>query len=183
MTNSKKEMRQAYIARLQQLDQQTRLKEQQALAQRLYDLSAWRNAQVIGLTISQSMELDTAPLILHARHKGQTVVVPRTLPNWQMEFVTLTEETQFEETHFGVLEPTNGEVLTKDQIDLLVVPGVAFSLAGTRLGFGGGYYDRYLADYQGATASVAFTTQVAEEGEWPVEDHDIKIQHVVSLVD
>ncbi len=183
MTYSKKEMRQAYIARLQQLDLNTRLKEQQALAQRLYLTEAWRSANTVALTLSQSLEFDTAPLILHARHKGKTVVVPRTLPHRQMEFVTLTEETTFAESSFGVLEPTNGEVLTKDQLDLIVVPGVAFTASGKRLGFGGGYYDRYLADYAGQTIAVALTIQVAEEDEWAGEEHDVQLNQVVSLVD
>ena len=85
MTYSKAELRQAYIARLQQLDVNTRLKEEQALASELYDQAAWMRAKVIALTLSQSFEFDTAPLILHARHEGRTVVVPRTLPKRQME--------------------------------------------------------------------------------------------------
>ena len=67
MTSSKSELRQAYIARLQQLDVNTRLKEEQALASELYDQAAWMGAKVIALTLSQSFEIDTAPLILHAR--------------------------------------------------------------------------------------------------------------------
>ena len=183
MTYTKKEMRQAYIARLQQLDSNIKLKEERALAQKLYDQPAWLNAQVIALTLSQSFELDTAPLILRARHKGQTVVVPRTLPHRQMEFVELTEETHFGESSFGVLEPLDGRVFDKADIDLMVVPGVAFTPAGKRLGFGGGYYDRYLADYTGATVAVVLTTQVAQADEWPGETHDITVQQVVSLVD
>ena len=95
MTHSKNEMRKAYIARLQQLDQNTRLHEQHRLAQKLYDLPQWRSAQTIALTMSQSFELDTAPLILHARHEGRRVVVPRTLPKRQMEFVQIDEDTEF----------------------------------------------------------------------------------------
>ena len=82
-----------------------------------------------------------------------------------------------------MLEPTNGEVLTKDQLDLIVVPGVAFTASGKRLGFGGGYYDRYLADYAGQTIAVALTTQVAEEDEWDGEAHDVQLNQVVRLVD
>lgn len=174
-------MRRAYIARLQQLDLNTRLREQSRLAQRLYDLPQWRSADTIALTMSQSFELDTAPLILHARHKGHKVLVPRTLPDRQMEFVQIDEDTEFEETFFGVLEPKDGKVVAPNDIDLMVVPGVAFTLDGQRLGFGGGYYDRYLANYRGSTVALAFNTQLAEADEWPAEDHDIKIDHIVTL--
>ena len=128
LTHSKKEMRKAYLARLQQLDQNTRLREQHRLAQKLYDLPQWTNAKTVALTMSQSFELDTAPLILHARHEGKRVLVPRTLPKRQMEFVQIDEDTEFEETGFGVLEPLAGKVLQPQEIDLIVVPGVALLL-------------------------------------------------------
>ena len=113
LTHSKKEMRKAYLARLQQLDQNTRLREQHRLAQKLYDLPQWTNAKTVALTMSQSFELDTAPLILHARHEGKRVLVPRTLPKRQMEFVQIDEDTEFEETGFeehpAFSNPANGE--------------------------------------------------------------------------
>lgn len=182
MTYSKKEMRRAYVARLQQLDMNTRLHEERRLASKIFDTQEWLSAETIALTMSHSFEIDTAPLILHARHLGQKVVVPRTLPHHQMEFVTIDEGTDFVETSFGVLEPEDGQVVTPDQIDLMVVPGIAFTLAGDRLGFGGGYYDRYLDKYHGRTVSLAMTTQIAQPGEWEVDDHDHQIDHLITLV-
>lgn len=181
MTYSKSELRQAYIARLQQSDVNTRLREEKALASKLYDQPEWMGAKVIALTLSQSFEIDTAPLILHARHEGRTVVVPRTLPHRQMEFVELRENTTFEETTFGILEPQDGRVFGPDKIDLMVVPGVAFTPDGHRLGFGGGYYDRYLSKYPGKTISLALPTQLAPADEWENEAHDQRVDHVVML--
>lgn len=181
MTYPKSELRQAYIARLQQLDVNTRLKEEKGLASELFDQAAWMGAKVVALTLSQSFEIDTAPLILHARHEGRTVVVPRTLPKRQMEFVELKENSTFEETSFGILEPKDGRVFAPDEIDLMVVPGVAFTLDGRRLGFGGGYYDRYLAHYQGKTISLALPTQLANDDEWASEAHDQSVDQVITL--
>ncbi|WP_421388272.1 5-formyltetrahydrofolate cyclo-ligase [Limosilactobacillus fermentum] len=180
MTYTKKEMRKAYIARLQQLDLNTRVREERRLVSRLYDQPEWVSAKTVAITLSQSFEVDTAPLILHARHKGQTVVVPRTLPHRQMEFVAIDEDTTFEETSFGVLEPVDGTVIPAEEIDLMVVPGVAFTTTGKRLGFGGGYYDRYLANYQGATISLALDTQVAAEDEWEADPFDITVNKVLT---
>lgn len=181
MTYSKSELRQAYIARLQQLDVNTRLREEKKLSSELFDQPEWMGAKVIALTLSQSFEIDTAPLILHARHEGRTVVVPRTLPHRQMEFVELREDSTFEETNFGVLEPKDGRIFKPAEIDLMVVPGVAFTVDGHRLGFGGGYYDRYLTKYHGKTISLALPTQLAREDEWDHEDHDQKIDHVITI--
>lgn len=183
MTFSKKEMRKAYLARLQQLDLNTRMQEQERLASKLYDQPEWLRARTIALTISMPLEFNTAPIILHARHKGKRVVVPRTLPNRQMEFVELKEDTNFVESNFGVLEPEGEQTVDPSDIDLMVVPGVAFTLAGNRLGFGGGYYDRYLSKFPGNTVSMALTTQIAEPGEWPTEEHDVKIQKIINLLE
>lgn len=182
MTFSKNEMRKAYLARLQQLDLHTRMAEQEKLTAKLYDQPEWVEASVVALTISMPLELNTAPMILHARHKGKQVVVPRTLKAGQMEFVELNEDTVFTESSFGVLEPKGEKIVKPADIDLMVVPGVAFTLSGNRLGFGGGYYDRYLSKYSGKTVSMALTTQIAEEGEWPLEEHDVKIQKVINLL-
>jgi 5-formyltetrahydrofolate cyclo-ligase len=181
MTYSKKELRQAYIARLQQLDLNTRLREEKRLDSLLFNQQEWLNAKVIALTLSQSFEIDTAPLLLHARHEGRTVVIPRTLPDHQMEFVEITESTCFNETSFGVLEPSDGRVYQPNEIDLIVVPGVAFTKDGHRLGFGGGYYDRYLKKYDGRTIALALPTQEAEAGEWAAEPFDQHIDKVITL--
>lgn len=181
MAYTKKELRQAYIARLQQLDLNTRLHEEKRLTSNLFDTSEWMDAKVIATTMSQSLELDTAPIILHARHEGRQIVVPRTLADRQMEFVALDEDTEFDETDFGILEPHAGRVYQPEEIDLMIVPGVAFTQSGHRIGFGGGYYDRYLSQYHGKTVSLAFTTQIAEEGEWVTEDHDQQVDKIISL--
>lgn len=180
MTDTKRTLRKAYLARLQELDRDTLHRESRQLASRLFDYQPWLMAKVVALTMSQSFEVDTSQIVLAARAQGKLVTVPRTLPNRQMEFVAIDEDTEYQETHFGVLEPVNGRVLTKNEMDLMVVPGLAFTRNGLRLGFGGGYYDRYLADYHGATVALALATQLAEAGEWPVDDFDVAIDRVLT---
>lgn len=183
MTYSKNELRQAYIARLQQLDLNTRLSEEKRLTSMLFNQPEWMRAKVVALTLSQSFEIDTAPILLHARHEGRTVVVPRTLPKRQMEFVEITESTDFVESSFGVLEPADGRAYGPDEIDLMVVPGVAFTTDGLRVGFGGGYYDRYLSKYHGDTISLALPTQLATDGEWQPDAYDQRVAKVLTLAE
>lgn len=182
MTYSKQELRRAYIARMRQLDIASKVKEQEKLASRLYDQQEWVVANMVALTMSQSFEVDTGPIIMHARHKGKRVVVPCTLPKRQMEFVELNEETKFKETAFGLLEPENGTVVTPDEIDLMVVPGVAFKENGQRLGFGGGYYDRYLAKYPGFKCSLVLSTQLADDDEWKADSFDIPVDRIITTL-
>lgn len=180
MTDTKRALRRAFLARLQELDRTTRARENRQLASQLSDYQPWLQAKTVALTMSQSFEVDTNQIILAARAQGKVVAVPRTLPQRQMEFVAVGDETEYREAHFGVLEPVNGRVLTKNELDLIVVPGLAFTREGLRLGFGGGYYDRYLADYHGVTVALALATQLAEAGAWPVDDFDVTIGRVLT---
>lgn len=163
------------------MDLQTKKKQEAALREQLYILPEWTSAKVIATTLSMSFELDTQPLIIHAQHKGKAVVVPRVTGKRQMEFVRLTEQTQFHQSAFGVLEPVGDEVVSLDQIDLMVVPGVAFTKSGKRLGFGGGFYDTCLAHFQQPTVSLALRPQLAAEDEWNSEPHDQRVDRVLMV--
>ena len=183
MTYSKKELRQAFISRLRQMDLQTKKKQEASLREQLYILPEWTSANIIATTLSMSFELDTQPLIIHAQHKGKEVVVPRVTGKRQMEFVRLTEQTQFQQSAFGVLEPVDDEVVSLDQIDLMVVPGVAFTRSGKRLGFGGGFYDTCLAKFHKSTVSLALRPQMADEDEWESQPHDQRVGRVLMVGD
>lgn len=183
MAYPKKELRQAFISRLRQMDLQTKKKQEAALLEQLYILPEWTAAKVIATTLSMSFELDTQPLIIHAQHKGKEVVVPRVTGKRQMEFVRLTEQTQFHQSSFGVLEPLGDDVIEAAGIDLMVVPGVAFTLSGKRLGFGGGFYDTYLANYPHATVSLVLRPQLAEEDDWVSGQYDRLVDKVLTVGD
>lgn len=183
MAATKNEIRQAFIARLRQLNPTTRINEEKKLYSKLFEQQAWLEAKTIAVTMSMGFEVDTHPIILRGQEEGKQVLVPRTLPGHQMEFVTVDEASKFEETHFGVLEPVGGKVLSPEQIDLVIVPGVAFTKEGKRLGFGGGYYDRYLAGYHGSTIALAMDVQLADDKAWQSDATDVQVGTVISSGD
>ncbi|UQS86679.1 5-formyltetrahydrofolate cyclo-ligase [Nicoliella spurrieriana] len=153
----------------------------QNLYQKLFEHPDWQTAKTVAVTLSAPIELDTAPIIDRALSQGKRVVVPRTLPDFQMEFVAYDHTTPLFQTAFGIMEPKGGSVIAKPEIDLIIVPGLAFaSRTHDRLGFGGGFYDRYLADYQGHTISLARGPQLFETPNWDVNQFDIKIQTIIS---
>ncbi|WP_054726636.1 5-formyltetrahydrofolate cyclo-ligase [Paucilactobacillus hokkaidonensis] len=147
--------------------------------QQLFASNIWRDASVIGITISQNIEIDTKPIIEQAQLENKTICIPRTLADWQMEFVELTDQTNMEKTSHNLLEPVNGNVFSHDEIDLMLVPGVAYTEANFRLGFGGGYYDRYLANFNGETVALSLPEQQNGEFTWPIKPYDIRIKHVL----
>ena len=155
--------------------------ESQQLIDGLVGSSIWQDAKSIGLTMSAAVELDTRPLIAQALAAGKQVSVPKTLPHRQMTFITLGAGVSFEKSAFGIQEPVGGQSIDPNQMDLIVVPGVAFADDGSRIGFGAGYYDRYLAVFKGETVSLALSPQRFRKRTWTADSFDIKIKQIISL--
>jgi 5-formyltetrahydrofolate cyclo-ligase len=152
-----------------------------SIASRLYEDEDWKQAKVIGITISKKPEVDTYQIIKRAWEIGKQVVVPKCNPKEKkMAFRTITDFSQLETVYYGLFEPI--EAVTKevssDGIDLIIVPGLAYTREGYRLGFGGGYYDRYLLNYSGKTLSLAFADQLVPK--FPVENHDIPVSKIIT---
>lgn len=178
MQLTKKEARQQIINALVNIEPAKKNAAEASLYRQLFNSIAWRKAETIAVTISQSIEIDTKPIIARAQAENKRVTIPRTLPAWQMEFVTLNAQTKLAKTSHDLLEPTNGIVVAPTDIDLIVVPGVAYTVDNFRLGFGGGYYDRYLAKFTGVTISLALPQQRNDNISWPIKSYDVNINHI-----
>ncbi len=151
------------------------------IAQTLYDDPLWKSSQTIGITISNPPEVDTYQIIRKAWDEGKTVVIPKCLPKEkQMNFRILERFNQLESVYFSLLEPIEASTTRVDpeEIDLLIVPGLAFTMEGYRLGVGGGYYDRFLQNYHGKTVSLAFREQMVNQ--LPKEPHDIPVEKIIT---
>ena len=151
------------------------------IANTLYNDEDWLNAKVIGITISKEPEVDTYQIIRKAWEAGKEVVVPKCNPKDKtLTFRKITEFSQLESVFYGLLEPIIEQTMEvyPEDIDLLFVPGLAYTSEGYRLGFGGGYYDRYLTSYYGKTLSLAFHFQVIPQ--FPIEKHDIPVSKIIT---
>ncbi|WHY84719.1 5-formyltetrahydrofolate cyclo-ligase [Neobacillus novalis] len=151
------------------------------IAAKLFEDENWIQAQVVGITVSKAPETDTYQIIRKAWELGKQVAVPKCYPEERtLSFRTLSEFSQLESVYYGLLEPIvdlTSEV-PSEEIDLLIVPGAAYTREGYRLGFGGGYYDRYLTNYFGKTLSLAFNEQIIPQ--FPVEGHDIPVSKIIT---
>ncbi|MCZ2260070.1 5-formyltetrahydrofolate cyclo-ligase [Sporosarcina sp. G11-34] len=136
-------------------------------------------AQTIGLTISRFPEVNTLPLIEAAWAMGKHVAVPKCIRATRaMDFRLITSFDNIETVYMNLLEPILSETkaIKKNKIDIQIVPGVVYSNDGFRIGFGGGYYDRYLTEYTGDTISMAFDCQVGSAV--PTENHDVPVEKI-----
>lgn len=151
------------------------------IANTLYKDEDWQNANVIGITISKESEVDTFQIIRKAWEAGKEVAVPKCNPVTKtLSFRKITQFSQLESVYYGLLEPIVEQtmVVKAEDIDLLFVPGLAYTKEGFRLGFGGGYYDRYLTNYKGKTLSLAFHFQVIPQ--FPIEKHDVPVAKIIT---
>jgi 5-formyltetrahydrofolate cyclo-ligase len=151
------------------------------IATKLYNELTWKQAKVVGITVSKAPEADTYQIIRKAWELGKQVVVPKCYPKEKkLSFRTLSEFSQLESVFYGLLEPIVKETCEVEpgQIDLLIVPGLVYTKEGYRIGFGGGYYDRFLKDFPGETISLAFTEQIVSH--FLVEEHDIPVSKIIT---
>lgn len=179
----KKTLRQQQIKQLQADQLKTRAEGVQLL-QQLQETSEWKLAQSIATTVSAPFEVPTTPIIKAAQAEGKKVYLPKTMPHRQMAFLPFTSSEDLVRSSFGILEPVYNEELVNQTPDLVIVPGLAFAKnSNYRVGFGGGYYDRFLAEYTGKTVALVPSAMNFEAADWEIQDHDIKIQRLIVIDD
>lgn len=178
----KKQFRQRQIEQLRQLSPDVKAKLEEQIMERFFEQTAVSTAKNVAITLSQKFELNTAPIIRRLQERKISVLVPKTFENRRMEFVSLTSQTQLVPQAFGILEPVGGVPVAPTALDLIVVPGLAYEqTGGNRLGFGGGYYDRYLKRAPQAHKIVlAFNQQVYPAARWPVDQFDVTMDQIIT---
>ena len=119
-------------------------------------------------------EPDTGRLIRALTARGKRVGLPRMLPGRQMEVRLYEPDRPLVPASFGILEPlADAPLLARPDIDLALVPAVCYDRSGFRLGFGGGYYDRWLSGFSGYT--VGLCRDCVLQDRVPTEDHDCRV--------
>lgn len=172
----KSELRKQVMQEMKALPREQKQFIDQALTERLLQHPFYQEAKVIATYLSFHHEFQTQELIEQALKDGKKVLIPKTYPKGRMDFVVYNPQ-QLVKTSFGLLEPQGDlEVVAAYQIDLIHVPGLAFTTEGYRIGYGGGYYDRYLEHFSGNTLSTIYPCQIQD---FIPENHDIPVQEVL----
>ena len=172
----KSELRKQVLHEMRALSQEQKQFIDQTLTERLLQHPFYQEAKVIATYLSFPHEFQTQELIEQALKDGKKVLIPKTYPKGRMDFVVYDPQ-QLVKTSFGLLEPQgNLEVVDASQIDLIHVPGLAFTTDGYRIGYGGGYYDRYLKYFPGHTLSTVYPCQIQD---FSPENYDIPVQEVL----
>lgn len=136
----------------------------------------YREAKTVYAYLSYNQEVRTEYLIQNARADGKKVAVPKIINN-EMVFLSLEEGDPIEEGYKGIPEPVK-EIPLKDPTALVLLPGLAFDPTGRRLGYGGGFYDRFLSEEPHPTIALCFDFQMLPHLD--TEEHDIPADVVLS---
>ena len=173
----KAELRKKILQEMKSLSQEQKQAMDRVLTEGFLQHPFYQEAKTIATYLSFPHEFQTQELIKRMLKDGKKVLIPKTYPKGRMEFVVYDPK-QLAKTSFGLLEPQGDlEVVEPSQIDLIHVPGLAFTTEGYRIGYGGGYYDRYLEHFAGHTMSTIYPCQVQE---FNLENHDIPVQEVLT---
>ncbi|MCG6533375.1 MAG: 5-formyltetrahydrofolate cyclo-ligase [Syntrophales bacterium LBB04] len=131
--------------------------------------------------LSFGSEVDTDPIIEWAWQRNKRVLAPLCKPETrEMTVYAIKTFADVAPGYFGIREP-RGDILmpvAKEEIDLVAVPAVAFDRRGYRVGYGGGYYDRFLADWDVPTIGLAFSCQIIPEV--PIDRYDQPVQGILT---
>ena len=172
----KSELRKQVLQEMKALPREQKKAMHLALTDQFLKHPFYQEAKVIATYLSFPHEFQTQELIEQALKDGKKVLIPKTYSKGRMDFVVYHPQ-QLAKTSFGLLEPQGDlEVVDASQIDLIHVPGLAFTTKGYRIGYGGGYYDRYLKHFTGHTLSTVYPCQIRD---FSPENHDIPVQEVL----
>lgn len=150
------------------------------IADRVVSLPEIERAATAMAFWSFGSEVDTGPLIARLHRRRMSVLLPR-IVNGEIEARTYAPGDPVTQTAFGAFEPADGEVLEPADIDVILAPAVAFDRAGRRVGYGGGFYDRFLRlTREGAVrVGIAFQLQIID-GALPAGHSDLRVDLVVT---
>lgn len=161
----KKQLRLSYATLRNELSPDSRENFSLNIANRCLQLPVW-DLQIfhIFLSIPQRNEVDTSFLLTVLQGKDKDIAVPKVSGKGELVHYLLTDATVFRNSRWGIPEPVSGIQLIPRQIDVVFLPLLAFDLEGYRVGYGGGFYDRFLANCREDVVKVglSFFEPVAE---------------------
>jgi 5-formyltetrahydrofolate cyclo-ligase len=180
LKKAKREIRRSVLAVRDALGQAERVARSATIRDRFLSLPEVEGAWTVMLYWSFGSEVATGPLIDRLHDVGTVVVLPRIRGPQDLEAVAYEPGDPVRETSFGAREPAGGAIVDPAAIDVVVPPGVAFDRSGRRVGYGGGFYDRFLPMLGRAVPRIALAFDVQLVDELPAGGFDLPVDVVVT---
>lgn len=158
----KQSIRETQKRRRAEMDKELKARLDGDIAENVKRLREYGPAKTLLIYVSTPIEVNTRPIIEAAWADGKRVAVPRCIPDTRdMEFHYITSFDELAPGCFSVLEPSEDLPIVTDFTDcLMIVPGMQFDMNGYRLGYGKGYYDRYMVRFTGKSAGICYSNEL-----------------------
>ncbi len=180
----KNQLRQYYKQLRNQLSAATVEKYSAQIAAQLFELPLWQNSQTIMLYLSFQNEVSTVAIYQAGWQRGKTMLIPICGPQdglMEMSCITSMEQLVYNRYGIGELPAHLQHMIAPEQIDLCLIPGIAFDHAGNRLGFGAGYYDRYLLRLRPDVKRLALAYECQLHSQLlPIDQYDLPMDYILT---
>lgn len=178
----KKEFRDITIKNRNNLSLEERNYMDDLILDKLLKSKMYKESINIFTFINYGSEVQTKNFIIKAIEGGKRIFIPKMVNGTrEMKAIEIDSLENLQPDNWGILEPKTFEgEIDKQFLDLIIVPGVVFDRRGNRIGYGGGYYDRYFSDLNSAIKKVvlAYDMQVVES--LVIEEHDVKVDFIIT---
>lgn len=173
----KKELRKKIREQKRAMTPQMVAKASEELAKQFFATAYYQNAKTIYGYLPYNQEVRTVPMLEQALRDGKKVAVPKIYGD-TMRFIYLEDLSCVEKNSMGIPEPVADTPVAEDKTALVLMPGVAFTKKGDRIGYGGGFYDRFLAEEPNhPTLALCYDFQIVDS--LPTEEFDIPVDTVL----
>ena len=173
----KKALRAAIRQQKRAMTEEEILRRSEKLAELFLASQPYRDARTIYGYLPYNQEVRTVPMLEQALKDGKRVAVPKCYGD-EMKFIYMDDLSQVEKGYAGIPEPIADGPIGDDETALVLMPGMAFDEQGHRIGYGGGFYDKFLANEPNhPTLALCYSFQMLPSLE--TEEHDIPVDHVI----
>lgn len=179
--NKKEELRQQLLNQRKSISEPEFYGASADIVEELKEQKEYQDAETIHCYVSMNerREVETRVLIKEMIEKGKDVVVPVTnFESGTLTHIRLKSFSDLEENKWGVLEPKKGEEVTPEKIDLVIVPMVGGDEQCNRIGYGEGFYDRFLKDVRCPKIGLSFDITIVNQ--LPTENFDISLDKIIT---
>ena len=164
------------------IDKNDKIIKDNIIKEKLKETKFYKNSRNIFIYLGFGSEIDTKLYIKEFLDEGKNVFVPR-IDDDIMEAVKIDSLSNLVKNKYGILEPSCNlecNISNCNDIDLIIVPGLAFDITGGRIGYGGGYYDKYLEGgfINVLKVALAYDFQVIENV--PTDKYDIRVDYIIT---
>lgn len=174
---NKQELRCAIRERKRAMTEEEIVERSNALAEKFYNSPAYQAASTIYGYLPYNQEVRTVPMLQRALDEGKRVAVPKVYGE-EMRFIYLEDLTQVSKGYAGIPEPIADAPVAEDKQALVLMPGLAFDPQGHRIGYGGGFYDKFLAkEPHHPTLALCYEFQM--QAHLDTEEFDIPVDTVL----